>query len=367
VRVAVCTERAAWDDFVTHAGGGLLQSWRWGELRRRQGWTVLRLVAVQGTEPRAAVQVLARAVPVAGAFFYAAEGPVLPAADWASGADALSPLFHEARRRGRALGALTLRVDPLTGAAGARDTLASLGLRRSPENVQPAATAVVDLDRTEEQLLAGLDRGARYLLRYARRKGVVIRPGAAADIAPLAHMIEETGQRKGFGTRNETYLRELDRALDIAASGHFFVAEIAGETVASMLAAPYGPRYFALYAAGNAVGRKVGAQYLIHWEAILHARRLGLRSYDFRGIGAAGDPSDHWAGLTFFKKRFGTRREELPGAWDDVYRPLAYRSFLLAQQARRDLPVRLRALRIREDARTGDTERMAVNGDGIGA
>jgi len=50
-------------------------------------------------------------------------------------------------------------------------------------------------------------------------------------------------------------------------------------------------------------------------------------------------------GLTFFKHRFGTRREELPGAWDDVYRPVAYRAFLLAQQARRELPKRLRALR----------------------
>jgi lipid II:glycine glycyltransferase (peptidoglycan interpeptide bridge formation enzyme) len=229
-------------------------------------------------------------------------------------------------------------------------------LRRSPENVQPAATAVVDLDKTEDELLARLEKGARYLVRHAQRQGVVIRPGTEADLTPFARMLEETGRRKGFGVRNEAYLRDLEAMVRRENSGEFLVADLGSEAIAAILTGTFGPRSAALYAAGNAQARKVGAQYLLHWEALLRARRGGCRLYDFRGVGAAGDPSDHWSGMTFFKQRFGTRREELPGAWDDVYRPRAYQGFLLAQRARRELPARLRAL-ARTPDRAGSPDR----------
>lgn len=350
MRVAVCTDRVAWNRFVDGAGGSLLQSWQWGEFKHRQGWHVLRLVALQGSEPRAALQVLARLFPFAGAFFYAPEGPVLSTGDWVAGAAPLAPLLAEARRRGRSCGALTLRVDPLTPVPTAGEALAAQGLRRSPENVQPPATAVVDLDKPEDELLMRLEKGARYLVRSAQRKGVVVRAGTPADVSALAEMVAETGRRKGFGVRNEAYLAELAAMVQAEQSGELLVAESDGATVGSMLTGSFGPRSAALYAAGNDAGRKLGAQYLLHWEAMVRAKRQGYQVYDFRGIGSEGDPSDHWAGMTFFKQRFGTRREELPGAWDDVYRPVAYQAFLHAQQARRELPSRLRRLRNRSAA-----------------
>lgn len=340
MRVTVCASRAAWNDFVSGAGGSLLQSWQWGEFKRGQGWSVLRLVALEGPEPRAAVQVHARAVPGLGAFFYAPEGPVLPASDWAAGAAPLVPLLAEVRRRGRALGALTLRLDPLTCEPCAPAALAALGLRQAPENVQPTATAVVDLAPSEDELLRGLEKGARYLVRRSQRDGVTVRPGTEADIPAFAQMLAETGRRKGFSVRNEAYLRDLATMLQATDSGEFMAAEWDGQIAGAILTGTFGPRSAALYAAGNAVGRKVGAQYLLHWTAMLHAKARGCRVYDFRGIASAADPDVHWAGMTFFKQRFGTRREELPGAWDDVYRPLAYRGFLLAQRSRRALLAR---------------------------
>jgi len=298
---------------VAQAGGSLLQSWPWGAFKRQQGWPPLRLVALRDGEPCAAMQVLARRVPGVGAFLYAAEGPVLPAADWARGGAALGPLLTAARRYGQDIGALALRVDPLTPAPHAREALAGQGLRRGPANVQPAVTAVLDLSPSEDALLAGCDRGARRLLRYARRDGVTVRPGTPTDIAPFARWIAETGRRKGFGVRDEAYLRGLDATFRAYHSGDFFVAERTDVPIAAMLAAPFGARYFALYCASSAEGRRLSAQYLIQWTAIMHAKRLGCRLYDFRGMAATDDPVDPWEGLSFFKTRLGTRREETGG------------------------------------------------------
>ena len=335
VRVSLCTDRTAWDAYVTQAGGSLLQSWPWGAFKHQQGWQPLRLVALRDGEPCAAMQVLTRRVPGVGAFLYAAEGPVLPAADWARGGAALAPLLTAARRYGQDIGALALRVDPLTPAASAAAVLAAQGLRRGPANVQPAVTAVLDLSPSEEALLAGFDRGARRLLRYARRDGVTVRAGTPADIVPFARWIADTGRRKGFGVRDEAYLRALDATFRTYQSGDFFVAERAGTPIAAMLAAPFGARYFALYCASSAEGRRVSAQYAIQWTAIVQAKRQGCRLYDFRGMAATDDPADPWAGLSFFKTRLGARREEAPGAWDDVYRPLAYHGMTWAQRTRR--------------------------------
>ncbi len=340
IDVAICTDRAAWNGFVGAAGGSLLQSWQWGEFRRRQGWRVLRLVALDGGDPCGAMQVLVRTVRPVGSFFYAAEGPVLPTAAWATDAAPLAPLLTAARRIGRAGGALTLRLDPLTSEPHAREVLRAQGLRRGDEDVQPPITAVVDLDAAEDVLLARLEKGARYLVRRAQRDGVVVRPGTGAQVPLFARMVAETGRRKGFGVRDEGYLHQLADMVQREDSGEFLIAEFEGAMVGGLLTGTFGARSMALYAASDDMGRKVNVQYALHWHALLRAKRWGCRVYDLRGIGASDDPADHWGGMTFFKQRFGTRREEHAGTWDDIYRPVAYRGFRLAQRARRTRPLR---------------------------
>src|SRR5207244_12222780 len=104
MHVVVGSNRDAWNSFVAAAGGSFLQSWQWGEFKRQQGWRVLRLMALEAHEPRAAMQVLIRLVPVAGAFFYAAEGPVLPRGEWSGDGAPLAPFLRPAPRRSPPVG-----------------------------------------------------------------------------------------------------------------------------------------------------------------------------------------------------------------------------------------------------------------------
>ena len=122
VRIVAARSAMEWNAALLAAPrADLLQSWQWGELKRRQGWSILRLVAVQGTDPRAAVQVQARAVPLAGAFFYAAEGPVMHAEDWAGGDGSTRALSERIDRAAGELADLVAgrpAVRPATGLAG---------------------------------------------------------------------------------------------------------------------------------------------------------------------------------------------------------------------------------------------------------
>jgi lipid II:glycine glycyltransferase (peptidoglycan interpeptide bridge formation enzyme) len=263
---------------------------------------------------------------------------VIPPGAWSGHSTDVRALLAEARKQSASYGALALRVDPLTSERAAPLALAALGLRRCAHGVQPAATAVVDLGPSEKDLWHGLARDARYRIHRAQRDGVVVREGAEDDVISLAAMLAETGRRKGFGVRGAAYLRALTAMLRSEHSGTLIVAELDGAIVGATVVATFGQRAASLYTASDARGRRVGAQHLLHWAAMLRAKEDRCALYDFRGVSASGAPTDNWEGLDFFKQRFGTRREELAGAWDHVYRPLAYQAFLLALEARQRVP-----------------------------
>lgn len=65
------------------------------------------------------------------------------------------------------------------------------------------------------------------------------------------------------------------------------------EMVGVTIVTTFGQRAASLYTASNAQGRTVGAQHVLHWEAMLEAKRAGCAMYDFRGVATTGDASGH--------------------------------------------------------------------------
>lgn len=49
--ISLESSAAEWDSLLLASGGHDLQSWKWGEFRRRQGWLVYRLIShnIEGT------------------------------------------------------------------------------------------------------------------------------------------------------------------------------------------------------------------------------------------------------------------------------------------------------------------------------
>jgi len=119
------------------------------------------------------------------------------------------------------------------------------------------------------------------------------------------------------------------------------------QPLAGLMAFAFGAEAIYMYGASSDAGREHMPTYLLQWEAMRWARTQGCRRYDFWGIPddptaeapAAGDNPNVRQGLWGvyrFKQGFGGREVTYPGAWDFVYRPLAYRLYerlLAARQA----------------------------------
>lgn len=279
----------------------LLQSWGWGEVQARAGWRVERLRLAAGM---ASVQLRGRGRMEWG---YVPRGPV--PADAAS----LGELVEWAR--GRSL--LRLRVEPEAGVELAAD-LRRLGFRPSPF-VQPQHTLILTLG-SEEQLLAGFKRGARYNVRLAERKGVQVEVGRDAD--RMARLAAASATRQRISLPSADYYRLLFEHLPGART---YIASVDREAVGGTLAVHFDGRGYDLYSGASGEHRELKPMYLIKWEALRGALADGCGSYDLWGVSPGPDRSHPWYGLWEFKSGFGGELVEYVGCWELVFDELRNR------------------------------------------
>ena len=308
----------------------LLQSYRWGEFKGRYGWTPERWAWLGGDgRPRAAAQVLRRGWPAASrlslaSILYCPRGPALNWADRPLTQAVLRDLAAFASRPG----VLMIKIEP---DVEARDELVDLlegtGWIRSTQAVQFSSTMLLDVGRSDDELLAAMKPKTRYNIRLAAKHAVEVRRGTTEDFDRLYDLYAETSVRDGFVIRPRDYYRRAWADFVEAGLAQPFLAQVEGEAVAGMIAYRYGRRAWYLYGMSRAVHRERMPNHALQWAAIRWARDSGCDTYDLWGAPEAPDPTDPMWGVFRFKEGFGARLVRLVGSWDYTARPVAYRLY----------------------------------------
>jgi lipid II:glycine glycyltransferase (peptidoglycan interpeptide bridge formation enzyme) len=313
VRVTLAQEREAWNAAVTSAPrADLLQSWEWGEFKRLSGWEPLRVLALDGDQPVAGAQLLSRRV-MGVPSLYAPRGP------WwmedARGVAGLEALIAWLRRR-RPAGAPFVRIDPPVTEAG---SLAALGFRTAPRQVQPRATIVVDLAPDPDAILAAFNSRVRYNARHAIKKGVEVSESGVEDARPFWELLSATAERKGFTERGLSYFTQLMQVFGDDA--RILLARYNGTVVYGSLIVVFGQAAYYLYGASGG-DRSVKPSELGQYCAMLWAKSRGATRYDMWGIPFAPDESNPLYSVYTFKSGFGGAEERYIGALDLPLAPL---------------------------------------------
>ena len=348
---------ADWDRAVIERGGGLLQSWRWGEFKRLSGWTPRRLALPNPAEASGEAimsQVLFRAVPrlpLTLSIAYIPRGPLTASDLNPTTEDAFWRTVHTVARK---QGAIFLKVEPPLEISS-QDDKAALDSRMSAlgfeaaGRLQPARTMVLDIDKTEEELLAAMKPKTRYNIRLAGKRGVVVREATTReDLQAFHSLLTVTGERDEFGIHTFPYYEQMwrtfgpegDNSLLVLLADHPDDAQRSAGPIAGLLALRFGREAIYMYGASSNTGREHMPNYLLQWEAIKWAKSNGCTLYDFWGIpdapaedalDAESSPTNTRSGLRgvyWFKKGFGGREIEYPGAYDYVYNPLLYKVWM---------------------------------------
>jgi len=333
---------AEWDATLHYLNGDLLQSWRWGEFKRRQGWTVARL-RCDGTDgPAMALVLLRRRGPVSVA--YLPRGPVIAERD--TDASELLARIDETSARFRALVMFVEPDRPLPpGWLNDEGKFA-----RGPEAFQTSRTVKAPLG-DDAVLLAQMRRDTRYNVRHAQRRGVRVEhaTGTTSEIKAFYRLLQETSWRNGFGIHAYDYYEDFLRVFEDQANLLFSCVD--GVPTAALISARCGPEARSMYAGSATAHRARGDAALLYFEAMRWARAHGCTHYDLGGIAAESPPTEsghdggsgdrrdaNLEGVHQFKVGFGGEIITYPATVERRYRPA------IAWLARRLYP-RLRTAR----------------------
>ena len=314
--------RAEWDGWLwgSPGGGHVLQSYQWGEFKRRLGWRPIRLVLERDAKVVGLGQFLAyNTAPVPGVLLYCTKGPWLPWDD----EEAVRTFFEGVRAVAGREGAHTVKIEPevLEQHEDVKALLGGIGFRKARYDLNQKTTLVVDLSLPEEELLARMRSKTRYNVRLAARKGVeVVEPDFEEAWEIFYEWMKATSARKEDYVlrRPRDYLRGVMEAMHEAGQGHLFLAKHEGTPLAGMYVFTFGDKYWYMYGASSDEKRNLKPNYLLQWEVMRWARERGLTHYDMVGVPKAEDldeSSSLW-GVYKFKEGFGGEIVDSLGCFD---------------------------------------------------
>src|SRR5215218_2635637 len=290
--------------------GHVLQSYAWGEFKRRSQWRPLRLVLERDGEVAGVGQFLSyNTMPVPGLLMYCPKGSWLPWEDQ----DAVRAFFSGVVAVAGEAGAHTLKIEPEVSLRNAdvKATLGDIGFQEARYALNFDTTVTLDLGPPEEKLLAKMRKSTRYGVSKARREGVEVIEAEDFELAWEAFYgwMEDTAERKdGFTIRRpKAYLHDMMRAMHDAGQGRLFLAMHEGKPLAGVFVSTFGEKYRFMHGASSTEKRNYNPNHLLQWEIMRWAKHHGIRYYDMVGIPKPEDRNvdDPYYGVYRFKLGFG--------------------------------------------------------------
>lgn len=297
----------AWDAALQELGGNLLQSWRWGVFKERQGWQVTR-VHVTSAAGRWQAQILfKRRLGVRLAYIPC--GPTM-----AGNHAALFPeMMSEIDASCQEMRAITLVMEPnqhfeLEG------TFKQHGFARWMTPIQPRETMSVPIF-DDATMLSRMHHKTRYHVRLAQRHGVVAEPHPADSTAieQFHQLHAETAARSPVPHQPKDYFSDLLASFGDQATLVFAVAD--GRPTSGALLARFGHETSYLFAESAKETRGQGAGAAMVFRCVQWARDRGSTVLDMGGVVNAPK-------LRAFKAGCDAADNVYPLAMERRYRPV---------------------------------------------
>jgi len=203
---------------------------------------------------------------------------------------------------------------------------------------------LIDLTKSEDELLASMSPKTRYNIKVANRHGVVIsKETHDRGFEIYLKLLFDTTKRQGFYLHSQDYHRQLWSILKNTGFVDIYMATFQGEVLAAFMLFKTKDRLFYPYGASLDTHREVMAPTLLMWEAIKYGQSLGLKSFDTWGcLGPEAHEGENGFGFHRFKQGYGGDLVQFIGTYDLIINSNLYKLYNLVDKYRWIL-LRLRA------------------------
>lgn len=327
-----------WNQKAVHP----LQSWEWGEARKKMGIEVLRLGEFGGgvethnyASLRDVYQLTFHKIP-----FTPYKIGYLPRSVFPS-EEALE-FFVDYGRKNKVI---FIKIEPYTKKFRIPNskfqtnfkTLISnfKNLKQSSHPLFPNWTIMMDLTKSEEELLKKMKPKTRYNIRLAQKKEVIVKEMTNEQgFEIFAKLYFETCQRQKYYGHNYQYHKIVFETLREKIA-HILIAFYKNTPLSAYEIFVFNDVLYYPYGGSSLEYRNLMGANLLMWETIRFGKKKGAKIFDMWGSLAPNyDQNDPWAGFTRFKEGYGGDFIELIGSYDLVINPSLYFSYNLVYKIR---------------------------------
>jgi len=324
-------DKPAFDAVAGHP----LQSYAWGEFRKKTGVKVVRAGIFNGRKLTSTVQVTIHK---------------LPKTSYTVGYFPKGTMPNDIQLRVlRGIGVrnkcILVKLEPHVGVRvreGRKDahkTIRDYLLDNGCQDGRPLFTKFsfqIDLAKSETELLAKMKAKTRYNVRLAQKRGVVVvEDNSVETFEEYLKLMQETTLRQQFYAHSIEYHRQMWREMHKADIARLLVARGGGKILVAWVVFVFNNVLYYPYGASSNQNREMMASNAMMWEAMKFGKKLGCHKFDLWGsLGPDPDTKDPWYGFHRFKEGYGGDLVEFLGTYDLVLKPRLYKFYRLADEVR---------------------------------
>ncbi len=279
-----------------------MQLWGWGEVKKAGGWAVHRVQYHRGEDVIGAAQILVKKLPwPLRSFAYIPRGPVV---DIYNREELLKELADYTKH---SLHSVVLSIEP-----DSEEYITPSGWHKSTNKVLPFETVVLDLTKSESDLMADMAKKTRQYIRKSSGETIEIKMiRSREELDKCLNLYHATAKRAGFDLHPDKYYHDVfDKMADHC---QVFASYVTGEPIAFLWLAISQDVAFELYGGTDEHGQELRANYALKWHAIQKCKEWGLTRYDFGGLIEGG--------VSTFKLGWTADKTHLAGTFDKPLSP----------------------------------------------
>lgn len=336
MKIVDITNKKQWDEYVTSLkDSNFLQSWDFYEFHLARGKKVVRRGVVNNSGKIQGVYAGVVETARRGKYLAIAGGPLINYAN----TEMTSLVFDDIKKLGASLKCVFVRIRPQEEySEKMQGLLSEFGLRPAPMYLSVEYAGILDLNKSESEILAGASQGFRRKLRKAAKNEIEITADTNSDsIKAFCELEALHAKRQKYVAFSSSFLTKQFEAFKKGGEVLIYTARKDNEILAQNFMIFYGPEASYHYGVSSLLGTKYSAAPLLHLKAMEEARKRGCIRYNLWGIVAPNETSHRFYGVSEFKRSFGCEELKYTPAHDMILNPIKYQITKAVETARKTI------------------------------
>ena len=283
-----------------------MQSWEWGEFRKSLGIKILRYGIYQNSKLKTVFQLTFHKIPFINQYV-----GYLP-----KGLEPDKELAQALKKIGKENNCAFIKLEPDVESATIDKSFI-----KSPKPLFTKYNFILDLTKSEEELLKNMHPKTRYNIKVAQKHGVKVEErNDDKSFEIYLKLYFETTQRQGYHGHNNDYHRKVWQVLKNANMARLLIAFYQEKPLTAWMLLNFKDTLYYPYGGSSKDHPEVMANNLVAWEAIKLGKKLGLKKFDMWGaLSPNANSKDPFYGFHKFKAGYGGQLVEYPGTYDLVF------------------------------------------------